>query len=273
MKWPHNSPRAVIPPRADSSLWLPPLKPRKDASLRLICFPYAGAGMPAFHAWPGALPETIELRVVQLPGRGARLRERRFEQVPPLIEALETALLPLLDRPFAFFGHSLGSIVAFEAARKLRARGLSPAHLFVSGNIAPHLPNPAPPIHQLPPDAFLRELKRLNGMAQAALESKELLEIMLPVVRSDFALLETYYYEAQPPLSCPITAFGGDQDPRTTASGLDGWRAQTLGDFDLVMFPGDHFFLDTARPPLLQALVRRLFKENSSPAPGSRSAS
>ena len=126
MKWPHNSPRAVIPPRADSSLWLPPLKPRKDASLRLICFPYAGAGMPAFHAWPAALPETIELRVVQLPGRGARLRERRFEQMPPLIEALDTALLPLLDRPFAFFGHSLGSIVAFEAARKLRARGLSP---------------------------------------------------------------------------------------------------------------------------------------------------
>jgi len=248
---------------SDSSLWFPALKSRQDAPLRLICFAYAGAGIAAFRAWPETLTEAIELRVAQLPGRGARLREDRFERMPPLIETLAETLHPLLDRPFAFFGHSLGAIVAFEVARKLRGRSLTPVHLFVSGHIAPHLPNPAPLIHEFPDEEFLREIQSLNGMPQSVLNSKELLEIMLPVVRSDFSLLETYNYESQPPLGCPITAFGGLQDPRTSKSGLESWRTQTVETFDLVMLPGDHFFLDTARPLLLQALTRRLFEKNS----------
>jgi surfactin synthase thioesterase subunit len=189
-----------------------------------------------------------------------------------LVETLVEALRPLLDRPFAFFGHSLGAIVAFETARSLRGRGLSPAHLFVSGNIAPHLPDPAPPIHALPADAFLRELKELNGMPQAVLDSQELLDIMLPVVRADFTLLETYQYDSQPPLDCPITAFGGLQDPRTTRSGLEDWRTQTVGTFDLIMLRGDHFFLDAERPLLLHAIAQRLLRKDSTPS-SSRSSS
>jgi medium-chain acyl-[acyl-carrier-protein] hydrolase len=254
------------------SRWFPALKPRPKASLRLICFPYAGAGTAVFRAWPGALNDTIELRVAQLPGRGGRLREDRFERMPPLIETLVENLRPLLDRPFAFFGHSLGAIVAFETARVLRGCSLAPAHLFVSGKIAPQLPDPAPRIHELPDSEFLRELQKLNGMPQAVLDSKELLEIMLPVVRSDFSLLESYTYEAQAPLGCPITAFGGLQDPRTTEKGLGSWRAETTDSFDLVMLQGDHFFLDTARPVLLQSISRSLLGMNSGLA-GSKDSS
>jgi medium-chain acyl-[acyl-carrier-protein] hydrolase len=248
---------------SDLSVWFPTIKPHRNARLRLICFPYAGAGTAVFRAWPDTLTEAIEVRVAQLPGRSARLREDRHEQMPPLIETLAKALRPLLDRPFAFFGHSLGALVAFELARELRRQALAPIHLFVSGHIAPDLPNPAPLIHELPQEAFLRELQSLNGMPQAVLESKELLEIVLPAVRSDFTLLETYEYVPQPPLGCPITAFGGLQDPRTSKRGLESWRSQTIEKFDLVMLEGDHFFIDTSRPVLLDSLARRLSEKKS----------
>jgi surfactin synthase thioesterase subunit len=252
----------VGPHAGDPSLWFPAPKPNSNASLRLICFPYAGGGMAAFRAWRDAFTDTVELRVAQLPGRAARWREERFERMPPLIATLAEVIGPLLDRPFAFFGHSLGAVVAFEVARCLRERGVAPSHLFVSGNIAPDLPYPTAPIHQLPEDAFLAELRKLHGMPQAVLDSKELLDLMLPVVRSDFALLETYQYEPQAPLPCPITAFGGSEDPRTTQEGLERWRAQTVGPFHLVMLPGDHFFMDTARPLLVQSIARRLREES-----------
>ena len=245
------------------SLWFPVLKPHPNAALLLICFPYAGGGTAVFRAWPDALTEAIELRVAQLPGRGPRLREKPLVRMGTLIETLVEALCPLLDRPFAFFGHSLGAIVAFEVACRLRDRGLVPAHLFVSGNIAPQLSDPAFPIHGLPDDAFLRELEELNGMPQAVLDSKELLEILLPVVRADFTLLENYTYDSRPPLHCPITAFGGLEDPRTTKSGLESWRTQTIESFDVLMLEGDHFFLDTKRPLLLDAIASRLLRKKT----------
>ena len=156
-------------------------------------------------------------------------------------------------------------------ARILRGRSLAPAHLFVSGKIAPYLPDPGPRIHELPDGAFLRELQKLNGMPQAVLDSKELLEITLPAVRSDFTVLETYEYEPQPPLGCPITAFGGLHDPRTTENGLESWRTETTDSFDLVMLQGDHFFLDTARPLLLQSITRSLHGTNSGRASSKQS--
>jgi surfactin synthase thioesterase subunit len=246
----------------DFASWFPTVKRQQDARLRLICFPYAGAGTAVFRAWPNALTGKIEVRAAHLPGRGSRLREVRFEQMNPLAETLTATLHPLLDRPFALFGHSLGALVAFEVARNLRSRGMNPEHLIVSGSIAPQIPDPARPIHQLPEEEFLRELKNLNGMPQGVLDSRELLEIVLPAVRSDFTVLETYKYNPQPPLDCPITVFGGIRDPRTTKTGLEGWRTQTNKAFDLLMLEGDHFFIDTARPLLLREIAGRLLEKN-----------
>ena len=231
--------------------------PIQIAQLRLFCFPYAGAGALIFRKWSDALPHDIEVCPIQLPGRGTRLTEPPFTKLPCLIEALARALVPLLDKPFAFFGHSLGALIGFELARQIRRQhGLHPVRLFASAGRAPQIPHRAPPIHTLPDNQFLAELRRLNGTPRELLDHEELMEVMLPILRADFALYETYLYSTEPPLNCPISAFGGLQDRRVSASDLEAWRSQTSASFSLRMFPGDHFFLK--EPLLLQALSQEL---------------
>jgi len=225
--------------------------------LRLFCFPYAGAGALIFRTWSDGLPADVEVCPVQLPGRGTRLMERPFTQLSPLIEALAQALVPFLDKPFAFFGHSLGALVSFELARRVRRQyGVHPLRLFVSAGRAPQIPHRGPRIHTLPDKEFLMELRRLNGTPSELLGHEELMEIMLTVLRADFALYETYLYSTEPPLNCPITAFGGLQDHRVSDSDLEAWSAQTSVSFSKRMFPGDHFFLK--QPLLLRVLSQEL---------------
>jgi medium-chain acyl-[acyl-carrier-protein] hydrolase len=237
--------------------WIPLRKPVPEARLRLFCFPYAGAGALIFRNWPEGLPADIEVCPVQLPGRGTRLTERPFTQLSPLVEALAQALVPLLDRPFAFFGHSLGALISFELARRVRRRyGVHPVRLFVSAGRAPQIPHRGPPIHVLPEKEFLAELRRLNGTPGELLDHQELMEIMLPILRADFELYETYVYSSELPLNCAISAFGGLQDRSVNDSDLEAWRAQTSVSFSLRMFPGDHFFLN--QPSLLRVLSQEL---------------
>ena len=229
------------------------------ARLRLFCLPYAGGGASIFRTWPDGLPADVEVCPIQLPGRGTRLMERPFTQLSPLVEALAQALVPLLDKPFAFFGHSLGALVSFELARHLRSLyGVCPVRLIVSAGRAPQFPHRDRPIHTCPETEFLAQLHRLNGTPRELLEHAELMEIVLPVLRADFALYETYVYSNGPPLSCPISAFGGLQDRRISHSDLDGWRDQTSDSFSLRMFPGDHFFLNTTQPLLVRVISQEL---------------
>ncbi len=237
--------------------WISFRKPSPKTRVRLFCFPYAGAGALIFRTWSDALPADVEVCPVQLPGRGTRLMERPFTRLSPLIEALAQGLAPLLDMPFAFFGHSLGTLVSFELARRIRKQyGVHPVRLFVSAGRAPQIPYRDPSIHTLPDKEFLAELRRLNGTPSELLDHEELMEIMLPILRADFALYETYVYSTEPPLNCPISAFGGLQDHKVKDSDLEAWRAQTSVSFSLRMFPGDHFFLK--QPLLLRALSQEL---------------
>ncbi len=175
--------------------WLRSPKPNPQASLRLFCFPYVGGGALIFRTWPNSLPATAEVCPVELPGRGTRLKETPFTRLLPLVQALAQALLPHLDKPFAFFGHSMGALISFELTRQLRRLyGLVPLHLFVSAHRAPQLPDPDPPIHTLPEAEFMEELRCLNGTPKEVLEQPELMELMLPILRADFALCETYIY-------------------------------------------------------------------------------
>jgi medium-chain acyl-[acyl-carrier-protein] hydrolase len=239
--------------------WIACRKPNPQARLRLFCFPYAGAGASIFRTWSDGLPADVEVCPVQIPGRGTRLMETPFTQLSPLVQALAQALAPLLDKPFAFFGHSLGALVGFELARQLRRQsGVQPVRLFVSADRAPQIPHRDRPIHALPEEEFLQELRRLNGIPGKVLEEAELMQIMLPVLRADFAVYETYVYSTEPPLDCPISTFGGLQDARVSRGDLEAWRDQTSGSFSLRMFPGDHFFLNTTQPLLLQALSQEL---------------
>ena len=238
-----------------STPWFICLKPVPQAKLRLYCFPYAGGGVPVFRGWPDGLAAGVEVWAAHLPGRGSRSREVPMTQMLPLVQALARHLpLDGADRPFAFFGHSLGARVGFELARSLRRQGRPlPAHLFVSACAAPQLPL-GRPLHMLPKDALLAELQRRNGISPAILAQPELLDLLLPLLRADLKLVETAVYHSEPSLDCAITAFGGIEDPIVSREALQGWGGQTSGPFEMLFFTGDHFFLRTAEGQLLQAI-------------------
>ncbi|HLX08608.1 MAG TPA: thioesterase II family protein [Thermoanaerobaculia bacterium] len=229
------------------------------ARLRLFCFPYAGGGASAYRGWAAALPADVEVCPVQLPGRESRLREPAFDRPAPLIVALADALQAHLGLPFAFFGHSMGAMLSFELARELRRRGNPlPLHLFVSGRRAPQVPSREPDIHDLPEAEFLVRLRELNGTPEEVLQHAELMRLLLPVLRSDFAVNETYVFQPEPPLELGISAFGGLEDVEVTREDVTGWSEHGRGFFRLRMFPGDHFFLHSARELLTQSVARDL---------------
>ena len=239
--------------------WL--LRPRLNsgARRRLFCFPYAGGSALIFRDWPAGLSAEIEVCPVQLPGRGTRMTEPAFTRLAPLIDTLTEALLPHLDKPFSFFGHSLGAIISFEVARRLQAEySLEPQHLFVSAHRAPQLADPDPPTYNLPEPEFVEELKRLNGTPPEVLQNDELMRLMIPLLRADFELVQTYSYVAGPPLNCPISALGGLRDHEVSRGQLEAWREHTKAAFTLRMFPGDHFFIHTAQQLLLTAVSKDL---------------
>jgi len=245
--------------RRITSPWFVCLKRSLQAKARLFCFPYAGGGPMVFREWPQELPPNIGVYAVHLPGRGARLSESLFTEFSSLMDAIVEAIVPYLDLPFAFYGHSMGAIVSFEVARRLyREHGLEPLHLFVSGRRAPQLPSLTASIHGLPHGEFLDELRRLNGTPPEVLEHPELMQMMAPILRADFSVTQNYEYVDQPRLNCPISAFGGLHDSEMSYDNLEAWREQTNDTFVLRMIPGDHFFLNTARPLLLRIISREL---------------
>jgi medium-chain acyl-[acyl-carrier-protein] hydrolase len=246
-------------PQADR--WVVRFRPNPQARLRLFCLPYAGGSASVFRTWPALLPTEIELCAIQLPGRESRLGEPPLVRLASLVQTLAQAIFPYCTMPFAVFGHSLGALVGFELIRQLRReRYPAPLQLFVSGQTAPQLGDPDPPIHELPDPEFLQEIRRYNGTPEEVLRHAELMELLFPLLRADFALHETYTYVAEEPLDCPIAAFGGMQDPEVTRGQLSAWRAQTHQMFTLRMLPGDHFFLHSARTLLLQALSQDLVR-------------
>lgn len=240
--------------------WFTSLRPNPQAALRLFCFPYAGGGAVVFRDWAKSLPSNVEVSAAQLPGRGPRLMETPFTNMPALADALSEAIVSQLDKPFVFFGHSMGATASFEVARRLRKmRKAEPLHLFVSGADAPQVVDAGPMVHALPDKEFIKKLRELNGTPPEILENEDLMELMLPTLRADFAIAETYAYTRDKPLNCPITAFGGLHDKEVSRKSMEGWSEQTNAAFSLRMFPGDHFFLHNAQP-LLQILSRELHR-------------
>lgn len=227
--------------------------------MRLFCFPYAGGSSLLFGKWKNILPKQIEVCPVELPGRFSQMQIPPFTCMEPLVSAIATSILPSLDKPFAFFGHSMGGLVSFELARLLRAKyNIQPAYLFISGRHAPQIPSPASPIHDLPEPEFIAQLRRLNGTPQAVLENAELMQILIPILRADFAVLENYTYIDEPPSDCAITLFGGLEDKEVSYNQLEAWRDMTTSSFHLQMFRGDHFFLHSAQHLLLQSIAQKL---------------
>ena len=230
--------------------WLSCTHPNSAATARLFCFPYAGGGAWIYRKWGQALPSFVEVHSVELPGHGQRLVESPMTQLESVITSLAKAMGPYLDKPFAFFGHSLGGLIAFELLKFLHQnKRIHPFHLWVSATRAPHLPHCRAPIHTLPDGDLIKEVQRYNGTSIEVLNNAEFMQLLLPALRADFTILETYSYRGYPPLSCPITAFFGENDTITSEMEVAAWKQHTSNKFSLQTFPGDHFFIH--RPEVL----------------------
>lgn len=223
------------------------------ARVRVFCFPYAGGGTSVFRSW-GKTFGDIEICPVQLPGRESRHHEPAFSDMGALADAAHAALLPYLDVPFAFFGHSFGALVAFELARRTRKNsGLR--RVFVSARRAAHLNEPRPPIAHLSNAEFAAAVQeRYGGIPQAVFDAQDLLELLLPRLRADFQVLESYECGRGEPLPVGISVFGGRQDVLPDED-LHAWAVHTTADLEVRMLSGGHLYLESHRSELLNAIA------------------
>ena len=234
-------------------------RPNPRAYLRLFCFHHAGGSTTLFHNWRDRLPPHVELWVARLPGRGDRASEPPFKRMVPLVQEMTEALVPFLDEPFALYGHSMGASIAFETARLVRRRyGVQPQRLLVSSCQAPQRLHFALPTYDLPEAEFIERLRGLNGTPQQLFADRRWLMMMLPAIRADVELLQTYEYLADAPLDCPITVVGGLRDEVVKVAGLMAWRQQTTAQAILHLLPGDHFFLNSHQQLFLELITTEL---------------
>jgi surfactin synthase thioesterase subunit len=246
-------------PSGEPGDWGVRWQPRPAARLRLFCVPHAGGGAAAYRTWARALPPWIELVAIRLPGRETRFREPPFTRMDDLVAALAPALAPWLDRPYAWFGHSMGALIAYETARATRRLGLpEPLRLLVSGRAAPHLPPRDPPVHAASTADLVARLRFLGGTPVEVLDDAHMLKHVVPTLRADFAVVETYHWRPEPPLDCPLSVFGGTSDRHCMPGDLDGWSSHTSRDCAVRLFGGDHFFLHRPDRPLIPVIREHL---------------
>ncbi|MBD0323447.1 MAG: thioesterase [Aldersonia sp.] len=241
-------------PGDDLTRWIRRFHPVPHAETRLVCFPHAGGSASYYFPMSRALTPRIEVLAVQYPGRQDRRLEPFIESIPELAERTCAALAAWTDRPFAFFGHSMGAILAFEVARLMEAGGARhPLHLFASGRRAPTRYRDGR-VHRYDDASLIEELTRNGGTDRRFLDDAEMRAAILPLVRSDYRAIETYHCTQGPPLTCPITALVGDSDPQTTIDEASAWAEQCGEGFDLRVFPGGHFYLDAHREAVTDAV-------------------
>lgn len=243
-----------------STDWIAARSGDDTSRVRLFCFAHAGGSAALYRTWPQAMPPEIDLCLLQLPGRGARIMEPPYRDMASLLTSLQNVLAPLLDRPFAFFGHSMGGVIAYAATHALHGTdGQEPAHLFVSARMPPYRVAPAAPLHHRSDQGLIDLIRHLGGAPADLLINPDLLATLLPIFRADLELLETYLLPSNSPrLSCPITVFGGEDDPMGDPEDLDAWAGLTRNRFNRQMFPGGHFYLDAQQGPLLARIAATL---------------
>jgi medium-chain acyl-[acyl-carrier-protein] hydrolase len=244
------------------SPWLGPVsRPGHGSRLRLFCFPYAGGGTAGYRGFPAALAGEAEVCPVRLPGREMRLREQSIRSFPEMIDALESALRDYTSEPYAFFGHSMGASLAYELAVRMGERGRPlPRHLFASGRQAPHLMREilSRPVDELSDAELVRDLASVSAANGEVLRDADLAGLMLPILRADFALCQSYRPVERPALPVPITALGGTADANVGRPDLEEWRQQTTARFSLHMIPGDHLFLVSAAAQVCGVVLGKL---------------
>ncbi len=241
--------------------WIVTPLPRPQAKLALYCLPFAGGSSNSFRSWASLLPPAVELRAVELPGHGTRLSEGLARRLTDLLAPLTEAVAESADKPFALFGHSMGALLGYELTLKLENEtDRHPVHVFLSGHGAPTLPEREEPIHQLPKQRFIEKIRQYNGTPQEVLENHELMELMVPILRADFEVCETYRPQTVRKMRAPLTVLSGISDAGAPREDLEVWREFTEGAFNLRLFPGDHFYLLQHKVTLLQAILQDINK-------------
>lgn len=235
---------------------------QKTYKCRLFCFPFAGGSASTYKDWAQGLPDFIELCPINLPGRGFRFNEEAHSTMNTLINALVKALLGELTLPYFFFGHSMGTMVAFELCRALRLLGKElPRHLFLSARPGPSCRLEDYKTQAISDEDLINMLAALNGTDKDILANQELLDFMLPALRADMNIVQTHRYADERALDQAITVFGGSNDPTVQEQELLQWRLQTTSSFRLHMLVGDHFFLNNQREILLKVIAQTIEKD------------
>lgn len=241
--------------------WFKFFEQKNKIDMRLFCFHYGGGSASIFKRWSKDLINEVELVAIQLPGR-----EERFDE--PLLDNIDVVINDLFlnfsfyDKPFIFFGHSIGALIAFELARILRAKiQLQPQHLIASSAKAPQVPLKKTPIHKLDDIQFIEELRKYNGVPEYILQDNEIMSLFMPIMRADFRISETYIYHDQKPLDFPITALGGIGDNTFDLKDLAEWQKQTTNSFKQSILNGDHFFINASYDETIKIINHILLKE------------
>ncbi|WP_432146319.1 thioesterase II family protein [Streptomyces sp. bgisy084] len=240
-------------PPVDSGLWCRRFHPAPQAGRRLVCFPHAGGSASFYHPVSAALSPGVDVLAVQYPGRQDRRQEPTVDDIGHLADRIAEALEGWTDRPLTFFGHSMGSLVAFEVARRLEHGPNGPVRLFASGRRAPSAHRDEQ-VHRRDDDGIIAELRALSGTDARVLQDEELLRMVLPAVRSDYTAVETYRADPGAAVRCPVTVLVGDSDPKTSLDEAWAWEGHTTGGFDLRTFPGGHFYLADRQAEVLDVL-------------------
>jgi medium-chain acyl-[acyl-carrier-protein] hydrolase len=231
------------------------------ATVRLFCFPPAGAGPSIFNEWAKLLPSFVELVGVVYPGRECRSAEPLSRDLGAIADSVAEHISSSDDLPCAFFGHSMGGYVCFEVMQRLTGLTAYPDHMFLSAVPGPHMPVPEK-LHGLPDSQFFRELVRLDGFPQGVLNTPELVRYALPILRADFTACETHRFNLDTLCRCPLSVYGGSTDIRVTRDRLEGWRHFAGLSFSLRIFEGGHFYLRKMQAELVSIIGNELARIN-----------
>lgn len=228
---------------------------RPSARLRLYCLPYAGANAAYYKPWIASFPQEVEIVPIELPGRGVRFVDTLVNDMDILATQVADAIAADQDGAFSLFGHSMGSAIAFAVALKLEQRGHRPEQVVCSGRDAPHHITKRG-VHILPQENIIQEMKRLGGTPLEVLENAELMDLVMPVVRNDYTLIETYNPDPARKITAPIHVLCGRDDPDASKDGLAAWQDLTRGDHSLQLFAGDHFYINPHRTQVIEAIAK-----------------
>ena len=245
--------------RIHRSKWFLISRPKPLARYRLFCFPYAGGSASAYLAWEDLLPPQIELVGIQAPGRANRLDESLLTSVLQHAEQLASAIPPMLDRPYLTYGHSMGSAVSFELLHLLKERSLPLPHRFIgAARQAPHIPRRIAPFYDYPLEEFVIELKRFGGTPDIVLQNAELMEMLVPMLRTELRAAYAYHRDPDIKLECDVSVFGGARDEIVLTDELPGWQDHFHKPMDFRLFEGAHFFLEDNKEQVVSAICESI---------------